>query len=433
MRKMKRVAALLLVMAIGVPTAAMAQLDQILMLGVKKDAANTYQNMDLDGDWRFGSLGVENFQTTLPEGHSWWGTSSFDGATASETVDGTDYDSRTGSTNAYSIDGSYVVHSDGRADFSLNVPPRTGETHGYLSANRQYMLIADSGIWTSVTPNDIQMRSDILIKQSAGKTSADLNGTYHVRQMEIMEISSADRNSLVAWGTITFNAPNYSYSFNYYESDSTPASTETGSGTYDVAADGTVLIHDPTVPDAIGQLSSDGNVLFASIGRTDGTSRQNGLGVAIKAASGYSTASLAGDYYITVLGVHDMEGYDRDADLTWGAASFDGAGTFTITGMDEFYADGSTGHSTGSGTYSVDSDGEIRIIVDTVDGQPENVIFNGHLSSDGQLMALTIGTGTTDNPVDNGGGGGGGGGSSSSTSDTGGGGGGGGCFIQALE
>ena len=49
MKMMKRMAALFLVMIIGAPAAAMAEPDQVLMIGVKKDAAGTYQNMDLDG------------------------------------------------------------------------------------------------------------------------------------------------------------------------------------------------------------------------------------------------------------------------------------------------------------------------------------------------------------------------------------------------
>ncbi len=419
-------------MTLTVPAAAMAAPDQGLMVCVKKDAAANYANADLDGNWYFGSLGLENYETANPEGHTWWGPVLFDSAGApwTMTVNGTDYDTSIPGSSSFAVDYTFSVNADGVVDFpTTDAGPSTTNPLGYLSANRQYFVGAHGTQWTTPIPNDLQFRMNVAIRQSTAKTNADLNGRYQIRDLEFFDASDAGRSASVVWGVLTFSDPDFSFEIFSYDSDGTTSAQKTGVGTYTVNADGSIVLQQVGEPDSFGQLSADDNVFFISMGRTSSHGPHNAMVVGIKEASGYSNASLSGDYHMAFLVVHRMEDPSRDGELIWGNMSFDGAGNVTNLTLDEFWSDGLTEAATASGTYSLDSGGTVIITLDTIDGQPANPApeFEGYLSSDGELMALSftdqgaIGPVNNTNPVNP---------ASNSNS---GGGGGGGCFIHALK
>jgi hypothetical protein len=386
---------MVVLMTFTIAAEAIAEPDQGLMICVKKDPAGNYVDTNLDGPWYFGALGLENYETGDPEGHTWWGTNTYNssGTPWTMTVNGMDYDSSISGTTPYTGHYTYAVDSEGVVDFpASDTPTSTSRPLGYLSANRQYFVGAHGTLWTDPDPDDIQFRMDMAIKQSAGKTNASLNGTYHIRDLEFYNISDASRSASVVWGTITFSDPDYALEFYSYDSDGTESAQKIDSGTYAVHDDGSIVFSQPNEPDLYGQLSPDDNVLFISMGRTSSHGPQNALKVGIKATSGYSNADLSGDYHLAFLVVHQMEDLSRDGELIWGTMHFDGNGVVTNFSLDEFWSDGDTGASTGSGTYMVNNCGTVIIALDTINGQPADPApeFEGHLSSDGELMALTF-------------------------------------------
>jgi hypothetical protein len=392
------------------------------MICVKKDSAGNYQDMDVQGAWYTAALGVENFASKDLLARTLWGTMNFEaGSPSAVSVTDQEFDSIYGLLNSAETQADYTVDPDGVVHINTHATIQTQPPQGFLSESREYMAIAHPTRWTDQTPGDIQVQMGISIKQSSDKKDANLDGTFQLINLEFFNASTKDRKASLVTGTIIFASPKFTSKIISYDSNGRISTSRTTEGTYAVKSNGSIVFSQSKGPEFYGQLSPDENVVFFCYGdqQADNT-MHNGLGVGIKSASGYTEADLSGDYFAEIFDVLDMQGAARDSDVANGKFAFDGTGLVTFSEIDAFYANGTSEKKSGSGTYEVENTGKVIITIDTVNGQPQNAVFEGHLSSDRQIMALTradgitvSGSGDTETPQDSGGGGGG-------------------CFLQTL-
>lgn len=416
---------LLLLITLTLPALVYALPNQSLMICIKQDSAANYQNTDMNGSWASSAIGVTNFAslTATPEGHTYWGGADIDNTRTPKLMAGyNNFSSLTGTTVVDNFNADLAINGDGSIVFTTDRANKINDLIGFLSKNRQYMLGVDGIVWTGTTSDDIQLKMDFAIKRSVGKTNADLNGVYHIRSLELFETSNGNRMAALDWGTLTFSGATYTYSLNAYLSDGTTTlSPVTGSGTYIVQNRGDITFLEPPAPDTFGQLSDDGNAIYAVLGAVSSIgTNHNSLGVSIKESNRtFSNADLNGEYFAVLLGVDHIHDNGRTAALVWGIFSFDGIGNFTMAEINQLHADDSTGTKdqlfNNNGSYTVSTGGVVKITFDTINGQPDTGMFEGHLSEDNEIMALssisnsTVGTGSSTSPSSSGGGGGGGG------------------------
>lgn len=150
-----------------------------------------------------------------------------------------------------------------------------------------------------------------------------------------------------------------------------------------------------------GQLSADRQVFAIAKGVVDsGGNVDTTLAVGVRAApegTSYDLASLNGEYSVgglSIVDIEDASGEDRDGGAFWGSIVFDGAGGATYTGG-TFGADADVSVDTGSGTYTVASNGDVRLLLTVAANEPGAHVgryeFRGHLSTDGEVLAMEFG------------------------------------------
>ena len=147
-----------------------------------------------------------------------------------------------------------------------------------------------------------------------------------------------------------------------------------GGDTYSVKTDGMI-----SVSDMKGVVSTDGEVFVIN---SAVASNSPYMQVAVKQASGMSTAKLAGNYTLMLMGLSDPDGLTGIFN-----AVFDGNGSMTATLSAPESAQTSLSHTT-SGTYSVNSNGRMTF---TETGLTD--ADQGAVTSDGEIFVL-IGIGT---------------------------------------
>lgn len=415
MRKiLSMVVAIFFTLALVCPAVSLADPEQNMILSVKKDPGGGYLNSDMDGVWYYGSLGFENLITGDPEGHTRWGAMAFSAGPPTDLdVGGFDFDSSEGDPpTSYTLDdATFSVDPDGVVHLNTNPGSQTTPPKGYLSQNREYLVVRHPTVWEPGVYDDIQIQIALGIKQGSGLDNSSLSGTYHLRVMEAYDTSTPDRSAATYWGTITFDGSgNWTIDdASAHNSDGTTENALNDTGTYAVSDDGSLTFTPSSGEIRYGQLSSNGNVMYASVGfETIDGYEHNGLLVGIKASgTTFSNADLSGEYYYVQLVIDNFEGA-RDGNVNWGLITFDGAGAFTLQ-LDVFDADDNSDRMMGSGTYSVGANGDVTMIVTQLDGQSVNTLSRGHISESGQFAALTS-DGTNPPPPPGGGGGGGGGG-----------------------
>jgi hypothetical protein len=335
------------------------------------------------------------------------------------TLDGDSFSSDSGLSN-FLESGTYDVHDDGLVD--LDIQSQQTDLKGYLSANKQYLVIRHPTAWAV---DDIMLKVGLGIKQGGSYTAINMNGTYYFHDMEIYNAGNPDREASIVRGTLAVNAPAWSLTYTAFDSDGS-SSTGGENGTFTMNPDGSFLLTPASGhPVGHGQLSSDFKVLFMVFGEQHPDSTiQNALAVGIKQSNhAYLLADLNGVYNFNELHIYNMEAIaddDRDGTVSWGDVAFDGAGNFTYA-VSGFDADASTSSATGSGVYTVSTNGEVQFNVTEENGQPFQATFSGHLSDDGQILALTRAEHASS---------GGSGGSGDASGEEGGGA---GCFIRSLK
>ena len=195
-----------------------------------------------------------------------------------------------------------------------------------------------------LTGNDI---TDISVVCTTGAANARLTGTYQVDSFGYPNDQDSDLWTLTFDGAGNFTGSNLNL-------DGTTGSTTT-SGTYSVAADGTLTIawYDPTYGGTTisGDLGASGDTLVAI--RTPFFSSSVLFGIK-QAQSNFSNASLNGAY---TAARYDHNGAGDSSNLL--TLTFDGAGNFT--GTDTLNSNGTTSSTAVSGTYSVAADGTLTM------------------------------------------------------------------------
>lgn len=280
-----------------------------LIISVKKDPGNSYNADDMNGGWYLGELGF----VELLEVRTLGGSLTFADGDLSGVV--LDFNSNRGPSEENPVsapvpDGAaYNINSDGTVamdiqDWNLSHPP-----NGYLSANRQYMVLRHPTVWGDLGSDyAVSLQMGLFIKQSTGLSKASLNGTYYFRDLETFNPGNPDRDAYNTWGTLTFDGSgNCSYNLYRYDSAGNTYGPETGNFGYSVNADNGIITLNDGGPEYYGQLSSDSAVLFFTMGRINNGSVYNRLSVAVKASNRtFSNADLIGEYYWACLEVDDM-------------------------------------------------------------------------------------------------------------------------------
>lgn len=409
------------------PVRASAQTDMNLILCVKQGSG--YQNTDLNGTAYFGGIGFYDLRTADAQAESNWGViTAGSGPPTFINFTGSLYNSDESAAESADEDGTYAIDDDGIVDLDIQTGTQTNPGKGYLSNNRQYTAIRHATVWSG---SDVMLKVGFSIKQGTGPFStSDLDGSYYFRDFDVYDMSTTSRAAALYWGTLDFDNGTWDVAGNGMESDGSTVTGITDNGTYHMNSDGsftfTPAVGDPTY---YGQLSADGNVLVLTAGeQKDNGYRHNQFMIAVKdTGHSFTIADLSGIYRYSELHVYNLEAAqdaDRDGSVSWGTVSFDGSGAFT-TLFEEFDADaGSESHTT-TGTYSMDSEGNVQLTVSMLDGQSYTATLTGNLSSDGEVLVLTRTKDYSSSPPSN---------TSGDGDDDGGGdSGGGGCFINSLD
>jgi len=111
-------------------------------------------------------------------------------------------------------------------------------------------------------------------------------------------------------------------------------------------------------------------------------------GIAIKeGVKTYVNSDLSETYFVHMMNINDIETSNRESEITRGTVTFDGTGSWNFTGQ-VFDSNGTSVNGTGSGTYSVKSDGSYTI---TDTSETPNLNFIGYISEDDSISAFGSG------------------------------------------
>lgn len=227
-----------------------------------------------------------------------------------------------------------------------------------------------------------------------GYSNASLTGTYFIVDFLFSDDSPqgampatgtplpAPRGFGATYGMITFDGGG-NCSFEGFEKSDGLATPDADVGTYSVDANGRLTIHG----DEVGAVLSDGSLLaFTSrVANSDTT-----IAVGIKKGGSFGVASLDGEYFVIDRFVRDNAAQPNAPAVgsplpmptgfgaSFGTMSFDGAGAYLFTGSEK--SDGTLTPGSRTGTYSVDSDGDVEI-----DGNDQE----GVLLAGGDVLLLT--------------------------------------------
>jgi hypothetical protein len=293
----------------------------------------------------------------------------FDGA---GNFSGTDMLNNAGTVSSAAVSGTYTVAADG----TLNISPTDGSTiTGSLTADGNTLVTAQES-------EDFD--SEILVGFKEGQTNfsnASLTGIYTA--VRYAYGSMGDSGGL--W-TVTFDgAGNFSGTDTL--NNAGMVSSAAVSGTYTVAADGTLTIDPTGGATIIGSLSADGTTMVSNQAAA-GSSPQALVGIR-QGQTNFSNTNLMGTYtavrYDSAITNDGSSTGDRSS--FWNV-TFDGAGNFS--GTDTFNIAATDYSATVSGTYTVAADGTLTI-TETLGGDPNLVAvpFVGGLSADGHTLVAS--------------------------------------------
>jgi hypothetical protein len=391
---------------LGSPLVVKAGVAQSLLIGVKQDPGGGFMNADLNDRYWISRLGIRNFEST-PEAEIVYGYDDLDGAGSWDgQITIFSSDGSAGIIDAATFNGTYSVNGDGSFTSIYGTDPSTG--HISIDVDRNFFIASEGftdihGIHQSIIAG--------VRAPAVPFISADLNGTWQFRDLEVRNIEDAGRDATACTATFVINNPDWNASYNCFDSDGT-TNAGTVSGTYTLNGNTFNLTAPAEDVNFSAYLSRDKNTLILYTGESSGGEIKQYIGIALKATTGKTNADLSGQYFFHELFFNDFQTSNRSAEVNIGTVTFDGNGNWTSTseGLD---SDGSSGSHDGSGTYSVASNGSFTLIV-TSDN--ENITLTGNLTGDNNIAILSEREATSD----------GGGGGSTGGGD---GGGGGGCFI----
>jgi S-layer homology domain len=384
MKKLTLISLVFLVfgLVLGGPLVARGKIVQSLVIGVKKDSGGGFTNADLNDRYWFRRLGILNFESNDREAEIVYGYIDFNGAglwNGQFTIFESDGNSPAG--NATTFNGTYSVETDGSLNIIHNAEPGTG--HISIDSDTNFIVVSDG-----FTKYDGIHQAIVTAVRAPNNPFglADLNGTWQIRDLEVLNFESDFREAGACTATIVINNPNWTADFNCFNSDNT-TNTGTNSGTYTLSGN-TYNLFETGNQAALfsAYLSRDGNILIFTRGRSSGGNIEQTKGIALKKTSKvFTNADLSGAYFIHDAVFEDFETVSREASITVGTVTFDGKSNWTGT-ANYFGSDGSSGSDNISGTYSVNSDGSFTLI-DT--SQTPNATLTGNISGDNNTIILS--------------------------------------------
>jgi len=235
-----------------------------------------------------------------------------------------------------SYPGYYWINSDN----TFTIPPAQS-VKGIISQNQSLMVYG---------PNYIIDGAVILRlngKKSSGMTETNLSG-YYVFSQYIDETFSSSPNISTSRMLLAFDGTG---SVDYSTLANSNVSNDSGSDTYSVADDGTLDMFDST-----GFVTLDNEVIMlvdTTVNADPLVDDEIFLGLGVRQGSNMSVADLAGEF------IYFEMGYEAH---TWASRvvyTFNGVGGGTMERTDD--SDGQTTPAPVPFTYSVDTDGNVRI------------------------------------------------------------------------
>jgi hypothetical protein len=279
--------------------------------------------------------------------------------------------------------GSYVLNTSGVISSGSISGSYTAAVGGEVTVDGHWGAVsADGNTIVSANLHAGNAPSvDVEIKQGQTNfTNADFSGLYQVVSVQVVSVSSfADYFS----SSLTLTADGAgSYSGTLVQNSTGVITSSAVSGTYSVAADGSLTITPASGSPLSGGISADGRTLVLSQ-LTAGQPSAFAVGIK-QGQTNFTNADVVGTYKIIKYDLY----YTGLATL-----DFDGAGNFTGTETSNFA--GTISDLPVTGTYTVATDGTLTLTflhpcVKQYDGC-HGFSFTGGVSSDGNTLVLSYG------------------------------------------
>ncbi len=255
-----------------------------------------------------------------------------------------------GGTNSSAISGTYTAPtaSNGRFTSTLTVAGLGGTIADtlYVVSASQVIYISINSAGTTVTSGTAQLQAPPAGGFGLGSLSG--NSVFSVQGLQAGASANVHIGALSADGNGNFTAA-------FDGNESGTSSSGTATGTYTVAANGRSVLTFTTVTGGGGGgiqpaiVHLDG-VNQGFVGFTDGSASE---GIIEPGGSGFTNATLSGNYFIGTLGPTENQVNDFS-----GVASFDGVGTTLQVTTDESHVGGIlTADNTFSSSYAVAANG----------------------------------------------------------------------------
>jgi hypothetical protein len=266
--------------------------------------------------------------------------------------------------------GSYVLNTSGVISSGSISGPYTAAVGGAVTVNGYTGGVSADG--NTIVSANLQAGDapSVDVETKLGQTNftnADFSGIY-----QVVSITSAGDSS----SSLTLTADGAgSYSGNLVQNNAGVITSSAVSGTYSVAADGSLTITPASGSPLSGGISADGKTLVLPQ-LTAGQPSAFAVGIK-QGQTNFTNADVVGTYNI-------VNHTGNSADLL--TLDFDGAGIFngTTTTNDA----GTISNYSVTGTYAVAADGTLTVLFLHRNVHPFSVVFTGGVSSDGNTLVL---------------------------------------------
>ena len=269
--------------------------------------------------------------------------------------------------------GSYVLNTSGVISSGSISGPYTAAVGGAVTVDGYTGGVSADG--NTIVSANLQAGNapsvDVEIKLGQTNfTNADLSGIYQVASLT----SAGDSSSSL---TLTADGAG-SYSGNLVQNNAGVITSNAVSGTYSVAADGSLTITPASGSPLSGGISADGKTLVLSQ-LTAGQPSAFAVGIK-QGQTNFTNADVVGTYNI-------VNYTGNSAELA--TLDFDGAGNFN--GATNLNDAGTISNSSATGTYAVVADGTLTIVFPRrcyPACHGSSPVFTGGVSSDGNTLVL---------------------------------------------
>jgi len=269
--------------------------------------------------------------------------------------------------------GSYVLNTSGVISSGSISGPYTAAVGGAVTVDGYTGGVSADG--NTIVSANLQAGNapsvDVEIKLGQTNfTNADFSGIY-----QVVSITSAGDSS----SSLTLTADGAgTYSGNLVQNNAGVITSSAVSGTYSVAADGSLTITPASGSPLSGGISADGKTLVLSQ-LTAG--QPSAFAAGIEQGQNFTNADVVGTYNIVNYTGNSAE---------FATLDFDGAGNFSGTATSN--SNGTISNSSATGTYAVVADGTLTIVFPRrcyPACHGSSPVFTGGVSSDGNTLVFT--------------------------------------------